>query len=213
MKHLSSLAAIIVSSTITFTIAVPASAKIFDLDVISLITEPTDANSVTALLPLEVDPGTGVVVKILSAFSSNGFSSNGSITLPSIGVFTPTEVDLNDPAASAWNYDNLLGSNPNQPFDDAGLEIKFGTPGNTWLANIYCPAANNCMFSTNAPLVSLSGDWYNPGHGVNIAVIPLGTISVSSGVPEVSTWAMMILGLAGLGFAGLRTRRQAPALT
>ncbi len=38
------------------------------------------------------------------------------------------------------------------------------------------------------------------------------TVNVSAGVPEPSTWAMMLLGFAGLGFAGYRSRKSvAPA--
>jgi hypothetical protein len=33
-----------------------------------------------------------------------------------------------------------------------------------------------------------------------------------SGVPEPSTWAMMLLGFAGLGLAGYRASRQAVAV-
>jgi hypothetical protein len=39
-----------------------------------------------------------------------------------------------------------------------------------------------------------------------------GTITVSSAVPEPSTWAMMILGFAGLGFLAHRRRRMQRAL-
>ena len=38
----------------------------------------------------------------------------------------------------------------------------------------------------------------------------IGTVALSS-VPEPSTWAMMLLGFAGLGFAGFRTRKPAVA--
>jgi hypothetical protein len=31
-----------------------------------------------------------------------------------------------------------------------------------------------------------------------------------SGVPELSTWAMMLLGFAGLGYAGFRQTRKSP---
>jgi len=39
----------------------------------------------------------------------------------------------------------------------------------------------------------------------------LDTVSVNSTVPEASTWAMMLVGFAGLGFAGFRARRTAIA--
>ena len=38
----------------------------------------------------------------------------------------------------------------------------------------------------------------------------IGTVALSS-VPEPSTWAMMMLGFAGLGFAAFRTRKTAVA--
>jgi hypothetical protein len=37
------------------------------------------------------------------------------------------------------------------------------------------------------------------------------TIDLSAVVPEMSTWAMMLLGFAGLGYAGYRTSRRAAA--
>ena len=40
----------------------------------------------------------------------------------------------------------------------------------------------------------------------------LDNVSVTStAIPEASTWAMMVLGFAGLGFAGFRARRTAIA--
>jgi hypothetical protein len=35
----------------------------------------------------------------------------------------------------------------------------------------------------------------------------LDSVSLTTGVPEPSTWAMMILGFVGLGYASLRSRR------
>jgi hypothetical protein len=37
------------------------------------------------------------------------------------------------------------------------------------------------------------------------------SLTVSSGVPEPSTWAMLLLGFAGLGFAGYRRTKNAGA--
>lgn len=41
--------------------------------------------------------------------------------------------------------------------------------------------------------------------------LALDTVSVNATVPEASTWAMMLVGFAGLGFAGFRARRTAIA--
>jgi hypothetical protein len=54
------------------------------------------------------------------------------------------------------------------------------------------------------------------GFGVVVANHDLALDSVSAGVtastPEPSTWAMMVLGFAGLGFAGYRSSRKAAAI-
>jgi hypothetical protein len=42
------------------------------------------------------------------------------------------------------------------------------------------------------------------------ATMAIGTVALSS-VPEPSTWAMMLFGVAGLGFAGFRAREPAVA--
>ncbi len=38
------------------------------------------------------------------------------------------------------------------------------------------------------------------------------TAGFQSGVPEPSTWAMMVLGFAGLGYAGFRRAKARPAI-
>ena len=61
-------------------------------------------------------------------------------------------------------------------------------------------------FSFQAPVTSVT-------FGSNGNALEVAGVSVSSAVPEPSTWAMMLLGFAGLGFAGYRRRakRNAPA--
>jgi PEP-CTERM motif len=39
------------------------------------------------------------------------------------------------------------------------------------------------------------------------------TVTLTNGVPEPSTWVMMILGFAGIGFMTYRRRNQSSALT
>jgi hypothetical protein len=46
---------------------------------------------------------------------------------------------------------------------------------------------------------------YNNANGANL-------LFASDSIPEPSTWAMMLLGFAGLGFAGYRARKQTAAL-
>ncbi|MBV9910900.1 MAG: PEP-CTERM sorting domain-containing protein, partial [Hyphomicrobiales bacterium] len=42
---------------------------------------------------------------------------------------------------------------------------------------------------------------------------PFALLTVTPGVPEPATWAMMILGFAGMAFAGYRARRPAKTAT
>jgi hypothetical protein len=54
---------------------------------------------------------------------------------------------------------------------------------------------------------------YN-GSGLSFETSPYFiTLTVTTAVPESSTWAMMALGFCGLGFAGYRASRKTPAFT
>ena len=48
----------------------------------------------------------------------------------------------------------------------------------------------------------------NPGASGGPPFSLLDSVSLSSSVPEASTWTMMLAGFAGLGFAGFRSRRR-----
>jgi PEP-CTERM motif len=80
------------------------------------------------------------------------------------------------------------------------------TPGGNCGSNITC-ALGNFDYSR--------GDFFlSPGlnslTGTHIAGIPGAAVfEVTTGIPEPSTWAMMLIGFAGLGFAGYRTSRRA----
>jgi hypothetical protein len=43
-------------------------------------------------------------------------------------------------------------------------------------------------------------------------VLNLNTVTYSTAIPEASTWSMMMLGFAGLGFAGSRASRKSAAI-
>jgi hypothetical protein len=73
--------------------------------------------------------------------------------------------------------------------------------------------------STNNSLYSAMVDPYIQIDPTFLASYPLGTFSLvfssnvnlSSTIPEPRTWAMMLLGLAGFGFAGYRKARGSQA--
>ena len=58
-----------------------------------------------------------------------------------------------------------------------------------------------------AGLLSLKVRVY-PGHGHDAGVLDPAALDPAAGVPEPSTWAMMLLGFAGLGFAFRQSRRK-----
>ncbi|MBV8105578.1 MAG: PEPxxWA-CTERM sorting domain-containing protein [Hyphomicrobiales bacterium] len=55
-------------------------------------------------------------------------------------------------------------------------------------------------------------DPFGAGFDTSDGIQFTGNVVVGSNVPEPATWAMMLLGFAGLGFAGYRARKQTAAL-
>jgi hypothetical protein len=95
------------------------------------------------------------------------------------------------------------GSTPQtiKPGSETGLLADFFTSG------AVLPAETNALTSSvwelcfeGVPIADMSGVTYS------------GTVTVGS-VPETSTWAMMVIGFAGLGYAGYRASRRAAAAT
>jgi hypothetical protein len=109
-----------------------------------------------------------------------------------------------------------LVTNPNQPFVTTNFGFNYdnvGFDGNPHLDS------NGVLFSTtNGSLWNLWGDGpgvYELGKYADANgpfVDTLGTLStreISSGVPEINTWALMLLGFATLGFVAYRRARKA----
>jgi hypothetical protein len=56
-------------------------------------------------------------------------------------------------------------------------------------------------------VINLGSNW-GPNSDLTIISYGSGTFALGGVVPEPSTWAMMLLGFAGLGYAGVRARRR-----
>ena len=67
-------------------------------------------------------------------------------------------------------------------------------------AKIYTGPEDAPIFSPGRYIVQLEGSE------------DLSFVVVTAAVPEASTWAMMLIGFAGLGYAGYRTSRKSAAL-
>jgi hypothetical protein len=68
------------------------------------------------------------------------------------------------------------------------------------------------QFSVDFARIGL-GQAGNDGTSYNYFVDDLSITTVARAVPEPSTWAMMILGFAGIGFMAYRRRNQGAALS
>ena len=104
-------------------------------------------------------------------------------------IATTTKIDLLSHQFSGWLSEKVtftyegLGSNP-------GL-LSFVNNGQGGCSADFMTCLPNDPGDSGAPPFSL-----------------LDSVSLSSSAPEPSTWAMMLMGFAGLGYAGLRSRRR-----
>ncbi len=123
--------------------------------------------------------------------------SNASMTdLPTVENMQPLEISLS--AALDAGYD----------LTPAGLAA-FRFPGR--------PVAVDGAFSdpSSAVDVLFGGGAFlvRGGHDVLTFGVPDYAAGLTRGTPELSTWAMMLLGFGSLGFAGFRARRSAASIT
>jgi hypothetical protein len=137
-----------------------------------------------------VDPTTDRVTSISGSVSVNGLPIDPITTILADPSFPSP---LNN---GLFIYDNTYYAG-NPVFDiDGVLFATAGNPGGSW--NLWGNGANSYSLYEYVP-------------NVGYAVAATGTFAVSSEVssltvaaPEPSTWAMLLLGFAGLGFAGYR---------
>ena len=122
----------------------------------------------------------------------------GVVSGPDGGPIAGLIANPNQPYAydqGAWIFDNVAW--PASPrLDNAGLFFSAGG----YDYNVYTVGPTYYL-STDNPYGA-----YNPGEVVLAGNDP-------PAVPEPSTWALLLLGFAGLGFAGYRTPRKTASLT
>ena len=125
--------------------------------------------------------------------------------------------------AGSGTWQNAIGSSItlnwfDDPNNGQGADLPNDTPGN--LIHTFTNTATTIVdaFSNNfAGVVSDSGPFSMTEQAI-FTLTPFGQLinrgqtEIKSAVPEPSTWAMMLLGFAGLGYAGFRKARSAKSI-
>ena len=162
------------------------------------------------------------------SFSAAGISGGGTMTATqdpvNTNTFTLTAISgqVNGAAISGLSsYDGadqlvFYPNPPNVVVDTLGFSFGVGDGSQSY--NIYEDFGNFTpgTYFACGQAYCLLGPGPSDSSNINVgvgsdAVMALDSLTLSAAAPEVSTWAMMLLGFAGLGFAGYRNARRAPA--
>jgi hypothetical protein len=123
-----------------------------------------------------------------------------------IGLLTPHQTYA---SFSDIGGDNLIFPAPASTFlDNQGLVFSVEGPGTP------CAFASGCYMQISyAPNPYGGAPWFTPQYALylsNAGVNPVDfvlTAEITTSVPEPSTWAMLLIGFAGIGFMGYRRRK------
>jgi len=165
-------------------VSASAKATVYELD----FSTADSVFTVTALVTTANTANAGGGYDVLSISGTVSGAGGGAISL----VADPSEPNAYD--NGTWIYDDVYFPGAAPLVDNPGV---FFTAGG-YDYNLYSTGPTTYYFSSNNPFGN-----YNPGELVASVTDPA--------VPELSTWAMMLLGLAGLGFAASRRARTSDA--
>jgi hypothetical protein len=141
-------------------------------------------------------------------------------------VYTASSTSSAAPADVTWTYDasdapgtlddafaSLTGTVTGGGHATLGEQLDSTTTPPTTVASISLTAPNTSQTVTFAPISTVfvtkdQDDFVAAGTtGSSETSVLVNAFSQTTAIPEPSTWAMMLLGFAGLGYAGFRTRR------
>ena len=169
--------------------------------VAAAVLAPAAANATVYHFSFETTDGvftvSGSATTANTRHSAGGYdllTLSGTVSGPSGGSISLI-ADPSQPAAfnnGTWIYDDVLFPHAAPFVDNSGLLFSAGGSAFNWYS-----IGLQTYLSSN-----VSEGAYNPGELVG---------SVSLNTPEPSTWAMMLVGFAGLGFAGYRGSRRTTA--
>ncbi len=171
-------------------------------------------------------PGPNYGVTFANAYVLNEFTENEGllVTPPNSITFLSGVGAIMDVAAG---FDTGFSFNYSAPFFTGEVDVFSGLDGTgTLLATITLPLTTNgagmdgCMGHNYCPVfpigvtfagIAMSVNFSGTANYVVYDDITLG--SATPGTPEASTWAMLLLGFGGLGFASYRASRRTTAIT
>jgi|SRR5271170_892061 len=142
-----------------------------------------------------------------SAIGSCGASStcafSGTLTVDVI-TGTPTAIDVIFPGLSAFNTDLSAFDDGFPEWAVSADNVSGGQSGESLVLNISTTPPGTLVGLTSASIVN--GDVRDaPGNNTIFYGAFAGSV-VPPAVPEPATWALMLVGFVGLGFAGCRAR-------
>jgi PEP-CTERM motif len=196
------------SDPATGTIAIPAvtinGVTISEKTILSLGT-PADPNPIDLLdiSALAVTNTTGVVKTVTAVVSDTDFTS-------------PVE-QFSSAGSGLWvatNGSTIIQTWYLDPANTQGADSTGNTPGMLLATEINTAAAITQSFSQNTKMPLDLTSPFSMTEEANYTLMPGGSLlnrgqaEVMSGIPEPSTWAMMVIGFMGLAYAAVRRGRK-----
>jgi PEP-CTERM motif len=154
--------------------------------------------------PQIVPVGNTYFIPIGSGFNFD-YSVNPSVSGSQVSLATASLTITNLGTNASFTFDPSP-SNPNPNLGDATSSLAPGGYQNSEQAKFFPVGFDPNVNDTFDITLTLSNA---QGVGITDEIV----VQVGSGVPEPSTWAMMILGFCGIGVFAYRRRHQAPAFS
>jgi PEP-CTERM motif len=184
---------------------------------------PLSSSEQSALYNFVLGGGTALIFADNSTFDANAPTANASLVSPFGVTMTGTLnglidapiIDLSGPLTSPFTPVTQFEGNYTGYFVNTNggqvLADWFGNPAypaiDYFKPGFFGPKSGAVvLFSDSDAMVA--GDALTTTNE-NLVLNAFGTYQLTPPVPEPSTWAMMLLGFAGLGFAGFRASRKA----
>ena len=167
------------------------------------------------------DTGTGTGTASSSIANLDASAKLGSITLLTLAASLISSTSMVNSSPSATGSTTLagatltiLGKSYTIPLNPTVNDVVFDSGGLSIILNQQiADTSESAGITTNAIALDFTGFplGFNLVNGTIDVAQSFASIDVST-VPETSTWAMMLLGFAGLGYAGFRKSRSAPSI-